>query len=413
MAEAKAIPKGQNAEGNVFPSRQVWLICFNIVFAMAGLGIVAPVLPYIQDWQGASYTAMGFFVSSYAFSRMLMDLPAGIIVDRWGSGIVTVTGLAVIALGSLLSALAPGFDLLVAGRMLAGLGSGLTVASLQTELMLLAPLDFRSRAMSYFMLARRAGSSLFPFIGGLLASIGSWRSVFYFCAVLNLVVMGVALLSYRRPRPGRSDAELGVEGKEVKAGGVLPNRPVFLLLYFLSFIFFLNRNGLERTVIPFYGDALNINPLQIGLALSLTSVVSLGGIYLGGQAADRFGRKAVLLAGIAVLLLANTLFLWVDSYPRYLSASLLFGIAGFNLGLPNVIITDLVARERAGRALGAVRFFNDLGTVCGPVILAWFMDVLGFRASIYFSVAALAVSCLWTAFILPETIGKKGKMISI
>jgi DHA1 family multidrug resistance protein-like MFS transporter len=404
--------KQEAVEPGKIPYSQISLICFNIIFVMSGLGIVSPILPLIQEWQSLSYIEIGVFVSSFGVARLVMDLPAGMAVDRWGIKVVTVTGIILSAMGSLFSALAPEYYSLLAGRVVTGLGSSLATASLQAELMLLSDHTNRSRIMSYYLLSRRTGSSVFPFIGGLLAVFTGWRSVFVFCVVVNTIGLLIALYTYRgnsRVVYQKEEATKTGPGKkeETKPKSFSFFSLHLLIIYLLSFVYFLNRNGLERTVIPMFGDFLNLSPLQIGFTLSLSTLLSLGSIYLGGMAADRWGRKLILVLGTICLLIANVLFPLVTNYFSYVVIGLLFGLAGFNTGLPNIMIIDMVDRRMTGRALGVIRFFNDLGVVLGPVVLSALMDLYGFGSAFYFNVGLLAVLLFLIIKYLPETgVGK-------
>lgn len=401
-------------------SKKIFLLCFNIIFAMAGLGIVAPILPQIQSWGGASTTLMGIFVSSFALAKVALDIPAGVFCDRYGGSVLTAAGMAIILAGSLVSAFASNFVFLFLGRIAAGVGSALAVSSIQTELLRLADINRRSTIMSYFMIARRAGVSIFPLIGGALATFFNWRAVFIFCAFLNLTGIIIALVS---SRIYNSPAISFQEDLDLPAGSAAPHmeqnktpekiKPiVFYALYILAFTIYLSRNGLERTVLPLFGSNIGLDSFIIGLALSLASFISLGSIFLGGYFADKYGRKIVLQVGLAALIFAELLFLTVKSYPLYFVASMFLGAAAFITGLPVVVATDLSPGGELGRTLGRVRFFIDLGTMVGPVFLGWLMDLYGFHVCIMISVLTLALTTLLITFFLSESNPNKLQRIS-
>jgi MFS family permease len=403
----KILKKGSSGVG---PNQnRIFLLCFNIIFALAGLGIVAPILPQLQAWESVSITYMGFFVSSFALARVVADIPAGILIDRYDNRFLTAAGIAIIFIGSLLSALAPTFFYLILGRIIAGTGSAVAVISIQKELLLLAGPDKRSTVMSYYMIARRAGASVFPLIGGLLAVFFNWRAVFLFCAVLNFAGMAISLkLSYSMKDKNHVSTEKNLEEpkkkeSEQKAGHKKIRPIVFFALYSLVFTLFFNRNGLEKTVLPLFGNIIGLDSLKIGFALSCSSLVSLFSIYLGGVFADRYGRKLVVQVGLFALVIANGIFIFVDSFVMYFIACVLLGLATFILSLPVVMAADMVHSSRVGRTLGGIRLFTDIGTVSGPILLAWTMDSFGFNTSIGLSVANLLICTVIVHFFLTET----------
>ncbi len=397
----KFTPCGDNSN-----LKRILLLCFNVIFAMAGLGIVAPILPQIQAWGDVSTTHMGLFVSSFALARVAVDIPAGTLSDRYGGSILTALGMAIILAGSLLSAFASSFVFLLLGRIAAGIGSALAVVSIQTELLQLAGTARRSTIMSYYMIARRAGVSSFPLIGGVLATFFEWRAVFLFCAILNLIGLIIALSSPSRVYSNANEdkkKDIDSISEEAINSSVNIKKLGFFIIYFLAFAIFLNRNGLERTILPLFGSSIGLDSLQIGLTLSFSGFLSLGSLFWGGYLADRYGRKIVLQIGLIVLILANGLFLVVNTFLFYLLASMFLGVAAFTTGLPVVMATDLVHSGKLGRTLGRVRLFSDLGTMVGPAFLGWLMDLYGYPSSIIVSILLLMLSILLVTFFLAES----------
>src|SRR5919201_6407719 len=73
--------------------RVVMLITFVV---MLGFGIIAPILPLYARSFGVGYGAAGLLISAFAFARLLFDLVAGPIVERWGERATATSGLLVV-----------------------------------------------------------------------------------------------------------------------------------------------------------------------------------------------------------------------------------------------------------------------------------------------------------------------------
>ncbi len=393
-------------------NKKIILLCTNIIFANAGVGILVPVLPEIQAWGNITTVQLGILVSVFAFARIAANIPAGYVSDNYKGNKPTLIGMSILLVGSLLSASAPSFVFLVIGRVISGLGSSLALVSIQTELLSLGCTDHRSKLMSYFMISHRAGASIFPFIGGALAMFFTWRAVFLFCTLLNLIGIIFVLSPIMKNNESSKETNENL-GLTTKTGGKASSshealnqneKPLlFFVLCIIASMMFLNRGGLERTILPVYGNIIGLNSLQLGIIFSISSIVSLVAIYGGGYFADRYSRKLIFQVGLVVLILANGIFLFVSSFWGFLVAKLLFGIAAFTTALPLIIATDSVHPSRMGRTLSTVRLFNDLGTVTGPIALGWVMDFYSFSATIYVSVIILAISTLMVGFFLEDT----------
>src|ERR687891_1304385 len=106
-----APPRRQQGGGiwAILSDRRVTAVVLVVFIVMAGLGLVLPILPLFARSFGVGYGAVGLLVSAYGLARLVFDLVAGPIVDRWGEGATAAAGLAVVGLGSALTGGAPGF----------------------------------------------------------------------------------------------------------------------------------------------------------------------------------------------------------------------------------------------------------------------------------------------------------------
>lgn len=381
--------------------KRIFQLCTILIFSLSGLSIIAPILPLIQAWGDVSAIQIGVYVSSFALARLFANIPAGIFTDRYGGRFLMIISLAVIMTGMLMSALAPTYIFLIISRIITGVGSAFTAIAIQTEFLLLAKSFQRATVMSFFMIARRVGVSIFPFIGGALAVFFDWRAVFYFCAILNFIALIIAVTVFcqkqRKPISSKVNKEANISEEPPLQKRVI-SPLILMVLYILTFTIFINRNGLERTLIPLFGDSIGLDSLKIGFTLTLSSIVSILAIFLGGRAADRYGRKVVLQVGLILLLLASGLFLLVNSFAFYIIANIIFGLAAFTLVLPMIIAADLSFSSHVGRTVSRIRLFQDAGMLVGPVFLGWAMDLYSFPVSIVISIILVMLSLILTTF---------------
>ena len=98
-----------------------WLVAFNLRSGFIGLG---PALPALTVDLGLSFAQAGFLVAVPTLMMGLMAVPGGALVDRWGPARVITAGLALVAVGGGLRAIAPEFVLLLALTFLFGAGIG-------------------------------------------------------------------------------------------------------------------------------------------------------------------------------------------------------------------------------------------------------------------------------------------------
>src|SRR5947208_5548575 len=108
---------------SILADRAVRVIMVITFVVMLGFGIIAPILPLYARSFGVGYGAAGLLISAFAFTRLLFDLVAGPIVDRYGERAAVTGGLLVVVVSSVLTGLAPTFVLAVVFRGAGGAGS--------------------------------------------------------------------------------------------------------------------------------------------------------------------------------------------------------------------------------------------------------------------------------------------------
>lgn len=367
----------------------VWVLCGTVVVALTSSSIFSPILPILKGYFGVGNSALGLFVSSFGFARLMMDVPAGILADRFSLRLLTAAGLFVIFAGNLAGGFSATFPGILVARAFAGLGSSLVIAAVLTWLNRLSEAGNRATLMSLYQFSRRIGTSAYPVIGGWLAAIVDWRAVFFFCGAL--AVAGLASSVSLLKDPGRP-TEAGPAG-DGAAGGWRAEIAALWPGYLAAFELFLLREGIERNVAPILGSGVGMTSVQLGAALSLAAVISLGAILIGGVLADRFGIISMMILGQVVTTLGLALFLTVKSVPGYYAASIILGIAAFSTGLPPSM-AGAYGGANVGRMLGTIRLMNDLGMVLGPALFGSLAEYFDLKVTVEAAVGISAVSAL-------------------
>lgn len=86
---SRGVPPAASAEAKQRLPHEVWvLVVANVVVAL-GYGVVAPVLPQYARHFGVSISAATFVITAFAVMRLIGAPPAGLLVQRLGSGAST------------------------------------------------------------------------------------------------------------------------------------------------------------------------------------------------------------------------------------------------------------------------------------------------------------------------------------
>ncbi|MGH2316360.1 DHA2 family efflux MFS transporter permease subunit [Planococcus sp. SE5232] len=121
-------------------------------------------------------------------------VPLSAYLVRWFSTRqLVVAALLISSLGAMLAALSPSFSVLLIGRLVQAVGTGIFLPLMFSVVLLIFPIQKRGSVMGIVGLVITAGPALGPTFSGLIISASSWHYIFWVMVVLNLVLMIGAL----------------------------------------------------------------------------------------------------------------------------------------------------------------------------------------------------------------------------
>jgi MFS family permease len=187
--------------------REVAVLTAVAVSVAVGFGVVAPAIPQFAREFGVGRTAAGAVISAFAFTRLVFALAGGRLVDRFGERVILATGIAIVAVSSLLAGLSQTYAQLLVLRGIGGIGSAMfTISAMSLLLRVVAP-DQRGRASGVFHGGFLVGGITGPALGGFVTA-ESVRAPFFLYAATLGVAGGIAMV-YLAKAALREDAAGG------------------------------------------------------------------------------------------------------------------------------------------------------------------------------------------------------------
>jgi EmrB/QacA subfamily drug resistance transporter len=182
--------------------------------------VVNVALPRIGEDLDASTSALQWVLNGYLLTLASLILLGGSLGDRHGRRRIFVVGVAVFTVASLLCAVAPNVEVLVAARLLQGVGGALlTPGSLAMIEASFRPED-RARAIGAWSGLGGVATALGPLLGGYLVEAVSWRAVFVINVPLGLLVMALATRHVPETRDPTTTGRLDFAGAFLAALGL-------------------------------------------------------------------------------------------------------------------------------------------------------------------------------------------------
>lgn len=184
-----------------------------IAFLMEQLDttIITTAIPDMARNLATTPVRMNLAVTAYVLTLAVFIPLSGWFADRYGNRKIFVLALAMFTVGSALCGLANSFAMLVATRVLQGLGGAMMTPVGRLILLRSFPRSRLVTAMTYTTLPAILGPLIGPLLGGLITTYSSWRWIFYVNLPFGLIGIVLAL-RFMREIPGNPAADFDFKG---------------------------------------------------------------------------------------------------------------------------------------------------------------------------------------------------------
>lgn len=358
-------------------------------------------LPLYMLEIGASPAFAALVVGLRGVGVLLFDVPAGMLVARFGDKPVLLGGLSLIFTGLLLLGVTT--EPLLLGFAAIAVGSGHAAWMLGRQSYLADVCETRElgRAIAAMAGLQRGGALIGPVAGGALAGFAGFPIAFG-AGVASAVLAGAIVLAFARAVPPHEDPDASLAGTLVvlrAQRGVLATAGGSALVLQLM-------RATRQLLIPLFGQAVGLDVTTIGLVYSLATVVDIALFWPSGVLADRFGRKWSAVPSMALYALGLAMLPLAAGFWSLLAIATLLGFAnGIGTGVVMIIGADLArASGRHGQFLGLWRLIGDFGISGAPLLVGTVVKAAGLAAA-SFTVAGLGVAgSLVMAYVVAETL---------
>lgn len=357
-----------------------------VFLANMGWGVMAPILGVIRVDFGVSVAEVALANSAFGLARLALDLPIGLIVDRIDQRILRFTGAFILAVGSVVCALAPDFGFILLGRFVTGVGGAIIQVTNLVWISRLSTDDRRGRDLGIYQAILQAGASISPMASGLLADWTTWRMSFWFSAVMALFAF-VPMLSPKndwveRVRQ-RTNEAFPIEPVRAPREAHRSSLAALFVVNVITFVLFFSVGGFQNTVIPLYGNqVLSLDAGAIGLALGISMLVRFATSIIGGELSDRYGRRVILVPGLFLIGLGTLMLIFATDLIGFWIAIMVLSIGRFGNNVPATVLADLTPANRWGVMLGLNRAIGDLGAVFGPIAMGLLLENYAYGGTI-------------------------------
>jgi len=388
--------------------KTVWALGLVSLFMDTSSEMVHGLMPvFLVLGLGASYAMVGLIEGTGEALALILKVISGPLSDWWGKRKpLVILGYSMGAISKPLFAIAPTPILVLGARLFDRTGKGIRCAPRDALVADVAPPELRGEAFGLRQSLDTVGAFLGPLLAILFMSLtgGNYRFVFWLAVIPGLLSVLVLVLGVNEPEVQKAQRQ-----KRVSWGAIREFRAAFWIVVIAGAAFQLAR---------FSEAFLILRAQSVGISLSLApavlvvmNIVYAVAAYPIGWLSDRIRREWLLLAGVLVLILADSI-LGLGTTLTHVFLGI--GLWGLHMGLTQGVLAALVAdcspEGLRGTAYGLFNLLSAVALFLASGIAGVLWDQYGpmvpFITSAAFAVVGVVVFGIATGLARASTSSK-------
>jgi DHA1 family tetracycline resistance protein-like MFS transporter len=380
------------------------LIFLTVFIDLLGFGILIPILPTFAKIELlVDETAIGLVVAVYSFVQFIFNPILGRLSDKYGRKPIIVISLFINAIGYVLFAFTTSFIILLAARIVAGIG-GSSISVAQAYIADVTTKENRAKGMGIIGAAFGLGFVFGPLMGGFLASYGYMVTGFASAAFSILAfIVTIALLpesNVNRKAPAETKRKL-IDVDGLKNVFAKPERAMLIFLFFVLTFSFANIYGTFALLgLQVYGFSDMQNGFMFGI-IGLTSAIVQGGLI--GRISKVFSKINILKFGSFFIMVGLALLPYGETFLGLAIICILLSI-GTGIFQPTVLslISEVTPEDEQGVTLGVNQSVSAMARVLGPLWGGFAFEFLGYPFPFLTGAAFTFIIFIFTLFYIPK-----------
>lgn len=373
-------------------------LIFLVVFIdLLGFGILIPIIPtFAFKVLGVSESAIGIIVAAYSLTQFIFNPIFGSLSDRFGRRNIILVSLLLNAAGYILFAFTHSFIMLLAARVIAGIG-GSSIGVAQAYIADVTTPQERAKGMGLIGVAFGLGFVFGPMLGGIFSGFGYMVTGFASASfsviafILSMVYLPESLKKGAKPDDSFRRKKIF---DFISFGAVFKNKPslfVITLTFFLTF----SIANIYGTFAILGSGHFGFTDFDNGMLFGVMGIVSafMQG-FMMGRLTKKFTKLQLLLVGFVSLTVGLAL---IPFGSTIVLMGLILGLMSVGTGALQPILLSLISQVTSeaeqGKVLGLNQSLSSLARVLGPLWGGFAFQYLGYQVPFFTgAVVALALS---------------------
>lgn len=202
---AEAVPESapQIQDDTARNNLVIALLLISTFVVMLNETIMSIAIPHLMVDLGVTASAAQWLTTAFLLTMAVVIPVTGFLLQRINTRPIFMLAMSIFSVGTAVCALAPGLELLIAGRVIQAMGTAIMMPLLMTTVMTLVPPASRGKVMGNISIVMSVAPAIGPMIGGFILTNLDWRFMFYFTlpiAIAALVLGAVRIRNVTNPR---------------------------------------------------------------------------------------------------------------------------------------------------------------------------------------------------------------------
>ena len=405
----------------------VFLIAVGVVVNYFDRINMSIAMPLMQKEFHLTPGQVGIFLSAFAWSYALLQLPVGPILDKIGVKWVTRVATMIWTVACLFTAVSNGWGLIILSRVLLGVGEAPFFPAAAKAVSQWVPRNERSKAIATYDAQSKLSNAIGAPIIALIVTEWGWRGGFIATAVLSFLYAIVYWIWYREPHEDNRltkeeytyITEGGSQSSEVASGSAMQNiryllskRKVWAV--FIGFAAYGYSWFLFLTWLPGYlATEMHMSILKSGWYSAIPWIVgTITEIVIGGWLVDRLIEKGYNRTRVSKTFLVIGLLFGLSIIGAAFTHSANVAVFWISMALGGLVVTSAVAysiptfiapKGTVGTLTGLLTFGNNAMAIVAPITTGFIVQATGsFMYAFLLAAAILIVGILSYAFLLTD-----------
>lgn len=345
----------------------------NMFIAVAGFGIIIPIIPDYLKMIGEGGTAAGLMISVFAGAQLLMSPIAGKWADVYGRRLMIILGLIGFTVSMGVFYLSDNLTVLLISRAIGGVGAALLIPAIFAYVADITTLKQRAKGNSYISAAMSLGIVIGPGIGGFFAEFGL-KAPLLLSAIVSFVAVISSILLLKEP--DREPYVQTSESESLPRQLVSSTRKPYFFVLVINLVMAFGLMAYESVLGLFVSETFSATPQQIAVMITGTGIVSvIVQLFAVDRLVSVLGEIKVVLIFIMLAALGFLFSLFAGSYAIFFAVTLIIFLSTSILRpVLNTLVSKMADKEQ-GFAMGMNNAYMSIGNIVGPTLAGIAFDI--------------------------------------